>query len=109
MISDVGRLEEGQVVEASGLGLARAVNVVSIRSAKDLEECLGPNLTGLGLDLAQNLCAVGAVKQLCRETNMSPKLVECGNLILFNLVFLTALEREDALVKQREEAEGVGG
>ena len=93
----MGRLEENQVVEATGLGLAQVCNVVSIRNSKDLEQCLGPNLTGLGLDLPPNFSVVQSAQRLCDEVNMPPRLLEHGNLILFNLQFLTALEREDAI------------
>jgi hypothetical protein len=51
LLYDVGRLEEHDVVELTGLGLATVLTVVSIHSANDLLECKGPRLTGLGLTL----------------------------------------------------------
>ena len=88
-IQDCGRLEEGQVIEVRGLGLARVRNVVQIRSHRDLLAVLGDDLKGLGLKLPESIAGHRAVTALCKEVNLDPRLVELGHLILFNLEFLT--------------------
>ena len=88
-IQDCGRLEEGQVIEVLGLGLARVSNVVQIRSHRDLTAVLGNDLEGLGLKLPESIAGHQAVTALCKEVNLDPRVVELGHLILFNLEFLT--------------------
>ena len=88
-IQDCGRLDEGQVIEVQGLGLARVRNVVLIRSHRDLTAVLGNDLKGLGLELPESIAGDQADKKLCAEVNLDPRLVELGHLILFNLEFLT--------------------
>ena len=96
LICDVGRLQEQDLVELTGLGIAAVCNVVSIRTANDLIECLGPRLTGLGLSLPPVCTGMEAVQHLCQSVNWEPRLLETGRLILFNLSFLAAEERESA-------------
>ena len=64
-------------------------NVVQIRSHRDLTAVLGSDLKGLGLELPASIAGDEAVKGLCNEVNLDPRLVELGHLILFNLEFLT--------------------
>ena len=88
-VQDCGRLDEGQVIEVQGLGLARVRNVVLIRSHRDLTAVLGNDLKGLGLELPESIAGDQAVKKLCAEVKLDPRLVELGHLIVFNLEFLT--------------------
>ena len=81
-VQDCGRLDEGQ-------GLARVRNIVQIRSHQDLTAVLGNNLEGLGLELPESIAGDQAVKKLCAEVKLDPRLVELGHLIVFNLEFLT--------------------
>ena len=50
---------------------------------------LGNDLKGLGLELPKSSAGDEAVKRLCAEVNLDPRLVELGHLILFNLECLT--------------------
>ena len=79
-MQDCGRLDEGQVIEVQGLGLARVRNVVQIRSHRDLTAVLGNDLKGLGLELPESIAGDEAVKRLCAEVNLDPRLVEVGHL-----------------------------
>ena len=50
---------------------------------------LGNDIKGLGLELPKSIAGDQAVKTLCAEVNLDPRLVELRHLILFNLEFLT--------------------
>ena len=84
-IQDCGRLDEGQVIEVQGQGLARVRNVVQRWSHRDLTAELGNDFKGLGLELPESIAGDQAVRKLCAEVNLDPCLVELGHLILFNL------------------------
>ena len=88
-VQDCGRLDEGQVIEVQGLGLARVRNVVQIRSHRVLTAVPSNDIQGLGLELPESITGDQAVRRLCAEANLDQRLVELGHLILFNLEFLT--------------------
>ena len=43
----------------------------------------------MGLELPASIAGDEAVKRLCAEVTLDPRLVELGHLILFTLEFLT--------------------
>ena len=79
LVQDCGRLNEGQVIEVQGLGLASVCNVLQIRSHRDLMAELGNNLKGLGFELPKSIACDQAVKRLCAEVNLNPLMVELGH------------------------------
>ena len=50
---------------------------------------IGNDLKRLGLELPKLIAGDEAVRRLCAEVNLDPRLVELGHLILFNLESLT--------------------
>ena len=80
-MSDCGRLQEGELVLFTGLGLARIKNVVSVRSTVDLKSILGRSMDGLGLQVPRHR---RGVEVLCETCNMSRRLIDLGHLVLFN-------------------------
>jgi len=85
-MSDCGRLQEGELVLLTGLGLAHVKNVVSVRSTVDLESILGKSLEGLGLEVPRHR---RGVEVLCEMCNMSRRLIDLGRLVLFNVEFFS--------------------
>jgi len=85
-MSDCGRLQEGELVLFTGLELARVKNVVSVRSTVDLESILGRSLDGLGLEVPRHR---RGVEVLCETCNMSRRLIDLGQLVLFNVECLS--------------------
>jgi len=85
-MSDCGRLQEGELVLFTGLGLAHVKNVVSVRSTVDLESILGQSLDGLGLEVPRHR---RGVEVLCETCNMSRRRIGFGHLVLFSVEFLS--------------------
>ena len=84
-------LENGDVVEVQGLGLAEICNLVQIRCLDDAIKLLGKDLAPIAYSSAHGKRGVAALKELAQSVGLHPQQIENGRCWICNLKFHSGL------------------